>query len=58
MVESRLFPFGHFDFLNEMKSKSRAESEERESMLKTSEEMRTCEHPAQRVEVWISRGLS
>lgn len=41
-----------------MKSKSRAESEERKSMLKTSEEMRTCEHPAQRMEVWINRGLS
>ena len=37
-----------------LKSKSKAECEERERVLKVSEEMKTCEHPSQKLEEWVS----
>lgn len=36
--------FGCFDFLSEIKSKSRAESEERERVFRILEEMGMCEY--------------
>lgn len=47
------FSFDCFDFLNEI-FKSKAECEERERVLKVSEEVKTCEHPSQRLEEWVS----
>lgn len=37
-----------------LKSKSKAECEERERVLKVSEEVKTCEHPSQKLEEWVS----
>lgn len=35
---------------------SKAEREEKERVLKISEEMRACEHPSQRLKEWVSKG--
>lgn len=37
-----------------LRSKSKAECEEKERVLKVSEEVKTCEHSSQKLEEWVS----
>lgn len=37
-----------------LKSKSKAECEERPRVLKVSEEVKTCEYPSEKLEEWVS----